>query len=197
MSHALLIRNGILERLKRQDFFKGFKRFGITSSRQVQPEDLPYMAVYFLGETLNAEGNANHGEPNFVHDCDYGVSVIMALSDEEEHEEMLDDAFDAVLGYTTGVLGLLTDPTCFKNPAFVVEGITKITRKNDFGMLGANNETPVGELKLGLTLQFRTDWPPLVVDDFTTMHVETRYPHADTDPAEVQQVVQQYDIDQG
>jgi hypothetical protein len=47
-----------------------------------------------------------------------------------------------------------------------------------------------------MVLEFSSHFPPRVEDELKTIHVETRYPDADTDPDAVQQIIRIYDLEQ-
>ena len=170
MSTARVIRDGILERLPQLPFFHKFK-FSRAQSKQPQPTDLPFAAVFLLPEIGGPDGDYNAGEPRFRKESQIGISVMLNNIEAEELEDALDAAFDVIM------IGLLTDPSFmgFKTK-YHIEGVSKYRRQNVFGVLGSSNETPTGELRLDLTFVTRTGYDPDVRDDLELIHIETVYP---------------------
>ena len=67
-------------------------------------------------------------------------------------------------------------------------------RSHQFGCVGADNSIPIAECRFTLTIDLGViDFPPIVPDVLSKVHLETRYP-AGSDPAEVQQVEADYDL---
>jgi hypothetical protein len=183
-SYALVIRDGALARCKALPYFSNFRRFGSSKLVQVQPQHLPNLSIFFLREVGTPWGDANAGEPRFVHEVVLGFSVMLAQNNPDVLENQLDAAFWAVMN------GLLGDAS-FR--LMGIEGFSRFQRSHEFGLMGSENETPFGELRLELALALRSDWPPVVVDDLLTIHLTTAYP-SPTEAATTQQVVAEYDI---
>lgn len=72
------------------------------------------------------------------------------------------------------------------------EAVTAIDRKWVFPRDG---ETYFAELQLLITFRSRSDYPPVVTDDFETMHIETVFP-VGGDAASTQQVIAEFDLPQ-
>ncbi|MCA1419488.1 hypothetical protein I6F24_12440 [Bradyrhizobium sp. BRP23] len=161
-----------------------FKSFGLEPMLIINGDDLPMIAVHILRERRNALGDADIGPPKFRTELTLGISgSIKALTDEANQPSILEEWMSQI------------DTVLLRNPQFVnmSEGVLSMDRLSQLAKVG---ETTLYEIRIEMVLQY-TDWfEPIVPDDLKTIHVETRYPSATTDPAEVQQVVTQYDFDQ-
>jgi hypothetical protein len=197
MSYAMMVRDGILDRIKVMPFFTNpaiVPPFTYTKNRamQIQPQSLPLCGVYFLQESGTPEGDANAGEVRFSTSVRLGFTVIIVNNDMEAAEYTLDLAFEAIR------TGLFTDPTFYNNDDFQIEGFTFGIRKHNFGSQ-LENETPLAELQWELVCDLGVlDYPPVVLDDFDILHIKTAFPLGGTQAEQdaVQQVVNEYDLPQ-
>lgn len=193
-SYAMIIRDGILERLKVLPYFKDFK-FARSKQMQVQPTWLPYVGAYLIDETMTPDGEYNVGDIRFRHALRLGFSVVIKNNDPDETEDKLDAGFWAIMN------GIMRDPSLVNLiesglPSNArIEGFSRGMRKHNYHP-AQGHELPIGELQLDLTCGFRVDWPPLVLDDLLKVHVTTAFPLGATeaDRAKVQQVVSEYDL---
>lgn len=188
-NYTTLIRDGMLSRLASTPFFAGFT-FSRSSALQTQPEDVPHLGCYVVDEVMTEDGEHQTGVVRLFHSLRIGFSVIMQNNDPDDMEGKLDAAFWGIMNR------LLADETLLSNDVFKIQGFTRAVRTNSYGHAGRENEIPIAEMRLELTCTYKTDWPPATPDDFLTMHLETRYPTADTDPAVIQQVIMSVDIPQ-
>ena len=156
-----------------------------TPMVQVNPEDLPALGVYILREQWSADGDANAGEPSFVHDLSLGFSGAIALTDAVTQLTVLDGLMAAICS------ALLTNP----NFIALSEGIASIDRRLVFSK---EAETSLAEIQIEMRVQYRSNWPPLTPDDFNTLHVKTGFPAGGTQAERdaVQQAEAEYDIPQ-
>ncbi|KYK45358.1 hypothetical protein A1D31_34985 [Bradyrhizobium liaoningense] len=185
-TYAIEIADKVLELLKAPTpdapvpFFKSYWR---TPMRQVSASDLPLLGVYILRETRAPDGDENAGEIRFIHRLHLGIAGAISNADPGEQLRILEERMADI------------DDRLLTNPEFVrmIEGVTAMDRRSQYAQVA---ETPVAEIQIEMVVTFRTYWEPVVPDDFKILHVETRYPSADTDPAEVQQITQEYDIPQ-
>jgi hypothetical protein len=193
-TYSMLVRDRIMEFLKLLPFFanNGF-HFHTNKSVQIQPENIPLAAVYFIEETSLPDGDANVGDIRFRTNARYGISVIIQNNDMEAAEIILDKAMNAI-------------NSLFKNPDLYnwdgtadeakIQAFLRGARSHQFGSIGADNEMPIAELRFDLTCDLGAIlFDPPVTDDFVTFHVETRYPPRVSEG--VQQIIVQYDIPQG
>jgi hypothetical protein len=161
-----------------------FTSYRKTPMLQVQPTDLPVLGIYILRERREQDGQANQGEPHFKHTLTMGFSGgVHVRTDNQNELNALEETMSALDEL------LLTDPR-FVN---LTEGITSMDRISQYAKIG---ETTLFEIRVEMTMEWSSRWEPVITDDFNTLHVESRYPSPTTDPAEVQQVVAQYDIPQ-
>lgn len=189
-SYSILIRDGMLDRVKKHPFFKNdFKRFARSKQLQVQPEQLPYVGVYIVDEQMTPDGDANAGVIKFVHALRIGFSVMVKNNDENNAENKLDEAFWSIL------TAIFTDPTLYHNDTARIEGFSRVTRRHMYGSSALNNSIPFGELQLELTVTYRTDWPPPITDDFSVYHLEVDPPKVE-DQTSIDHIIVQYDPSQ-
>lgn len=194
-TYSTLVRDRILLFLQQLPFFatKGF-HYHTSKAIQIQPENIPFAAVYFIEETSLPSGDANIGDIRFRTTARYGISVIIQNNDSQAAEIILDAAMNAIT-------------QMFKNPKLYnwngkpdeakIQAFIRGARSHQFGNIGQNNELPIAELRYDLTVDLgEILYDPPVTDDFITFHVETRYPGG-KDSTGIQQISAQYDIPQG
>jgi len=193
-TYPMLVRDRILLFIQQMPFF-ATRNFHYHTSKaiQIQPENIPFAAVYFIEETSLPDGDANIGDIRFRMTARYGISVIIQNNDSEAAELILDAAMNAI-------------NNIFKNPDLYnwdgtadeakIQAFIRGARSHQFGNIGQNNELPIAELRYDLTVDLGAIlFDPPVTDDFITFHVETRYPPRASEG--VQQIIVQYDIPQG
>lgn len=189
-SYELLIRDAMLERVKKIDWFKQFRKFSTNKSLQIQPQSIPFCGVYFIEGTGLPDGDSNVGETRFHTTARYGFSVIVQNNDPEKAEYQLD------LAYQLLTKNLFNDPTLYGNPEAMIQAFIRNSRSHMFGAIGADNELPIAELRLDLTCDLGTlMFPPIVEDRLETLHIETTFPIGTTEQDSVQQVTAQYEIE--
>src|SRR5262245_61678510 len=108
-SEAMIVRDALMQRTQAMPIFAGFK-FGTNKAEQVQPENVPYLGIYFIAEDLTPDGDINAGEPRFHSTALYGLSIIVQNNDAAAAENKLDELFSKMLS------GLLTDPSLYLRP---------------------------------------------------------------------------------
>jgi hypothetical protein len=170
-SFSYIMRDGILARLKETQIFGSVVKWSRNKMKgPIQLENIPYFGCYLIEEFLSADGDSNAGAPKFVHLLRLGFSVIIISNDNDVAEWNLDQAHWAIMNY-------LHRQDWFRFPmpvgikAVDIEGVEKGVRKHVFGNRASNNETPIAELQMDLTIKYRTYFEPYVPDDFDTMHV--------------------------
>lgn len=191
-SYAMIVRDAMLQRVRAMPFFNGFN-FGTNKAEQIQPENIPFVGVYFINEDMMPEGDINAGEPRFHLSVLYGFSIIVQNNDAAAAENKLDDAWVILTN------GLFTDPSLYLNPAAQIQGYARGNRSHQFGSAGADNSIPIAECRFTLTCDLGvTDFPPIVPDVLKTVHVTTQFPSGGT-PGEIdstQQVEAEYELEQ-
>jgi hypothetical protein len=173
-SIAMQVRDAIVDRMKVMPFFQGFT-FKRSHAVKVLPAMMPYCCVYFLGELLGADGDADIGEVRFNSVVRIGFSIMLVNNDIDAMEDRLDDAYQATFN------GLLRDPTLYNNRNFKIQSFDKGGRTHYYGSLGSqNNETPYAELRAELHCNLGAiEYEPRVEDMLETIHVETVHPPGD------------------
>ncbi|MGY3130111.1 hypothetical protein ACVWZM_000793 [Bradyrhizobium sp. USDA 4501] len=159
-----------------------FKSFGLEPMLIINGDDLPMIAVHILRERRN--GTYDAGVPFFRTELTLGISgSIKAKTDEANQPSILEDWMSQI------------DIVLLRDPQFVnlSDRIVSMDRTSQLAKVG---ETTLYEIRIEMVMQYEDWFEPIVPDDLRTIHVETRYPSPTTDPAEVQQVVTQYDLDQ-
>jgi hypothetical protein len=185
-SYSLVIRDMLLEKLKAAPFFQGFT---VRKSRQLpaQTNQLPFLGVYFVSEEMEAEGDYNAGEIDFIHLLKLGFSVAVVNNDPEACEEKLDQAFWTIMNtlwrdqYLMNLIDTRAYPGGVGNPDNTrIEGVTKGSRRHHYGTAGLNNETPIGELRYEATLRYRAEYAPIITDELLGISLRTGVKHDDT-----------------
>ena len=189
-SYPMLLLDGTMSRIQALPFFSTFN-FSSHKGLIIQPSSIPFCGVYMLQEMMLPDGEPNTGEPRFRTAVRLGVSVIVQNNDPVAAENKLDDAMQEIS------IGLFTDSTYYNNKSFQIQGFTSASRQHVFGRVGTlDNETPIAELRFELVVDLGIIYyPPNVPDTLEVIHLETRYP-AGSDPAEIQQVTSEYDLEQ-
>lgn len=189
-SYPMRLLDGTLTRLQAMPFFTTFN-FSTNKGLIIQPSSIPFCGVYLLQEMMVPDGDANAGEPRFRTSARIGISVIIQNNDTVAAEDKLDSALQAIS------IGLFSDSTFYNNSSFKIQGFTNGSRQHVFGRVGTlDNETPVAELRFELIVDLGIIfYPPLVPDMLEVIHIETVFP-ADGDASQVQQVKNEYDMEQ-
>lgn len=185
-SFSLDIRDTFFNAVTRMPFFANYTKRK-NKMLQVQPELLPFLAVYLLDETMTPDGDANAGYIRFSHSLRIGFSVMILNNDQDLAEQTIDAAFWALMN------GLWTDPS-LNNPidTFNVdtgisninnvrfESLTRGTRRHLYGNARADNETPLAELQYDVTVFYRSDFWPEITDDLLLVDIKTAMKPGDT-----------------
>jgi hypothetical protein len=169
-------------------FFNGFT-FKKSHAFKIQVAKMPYCAVYFMGENLSPDGDADIGEVRFNSIARIGFSIIMINNDEDAMEDQLDNAYQVTFN------GLLCDPTLYNNNEFKIQSYVRGARAHFYGIAGSqNNETPYAELRAELHCNLGAiEYEPLVEYMLDTIHVETAHPPG-SDGSVTQHVFSVYDV---
>lgn len=122
-----------------------------NSALPTKDSQVPCCLVYFGGDTMVAEGDANAGEPNFVHSLRLAVSGLVKADSAAFLDGALDDAMEAILSV------LLHDGEWVG----LSEAIERIDRTYEFH---ERDRLLMAEARLVFTLSYRSDWPPVVTD---------------------------------
>jgi hypothetical protein len=160
-----------------------FKTYRKTPMLQVQPGDLPVLAVHLLRERRIPDGQSNQAEPKFIHDLTLGFSgAVHVETDKQNDINDLEEWMATV------------DDILLSDPAFVnlTEGVTAMDRVGQYAKIG---ETTLYEIRIEMNVQFRSHFTPRVPDTLEKVVITTQFPdkaHAD---AGTEQLVREYDIE--
>lgn len=189
-SYSRLIQFGLLERFKLiAPFNIPGTTYRLNHGRTIQPEHLPYLAVYFIRDSFSADGDANHAEPRFDVDVTLGFSYIVVNNDTDAAENYLDAAH-------WSVMTLLHDPKWHIFPNGVrIEAVTGGSHFRQYGNLGSNtNETPIAEMRMEMVYMYRIYFEPIINDLFELMHVVAQPEPIDLNQR--QSIIAEWKIDQ-
>lgn len=171
--------------LLQADYGVKWKTYRRTPMLSVNPKDLPTLGIFILRERRTSDGQPSIGVPQFIHDLTLGFSGARAITTDNEGDLLTSMENDM----TDIDRILLRDPTFL----VLVEGVVSMDRTSQYSKVG---EISLAEIRVEMVVRFRSYLEPVVPDDLETIHVESRYPSADTDPAEVQQIIRQIDLPQ-
>jgi hypothetical protein len=176
-SHAMMIRDEMLKRIKTFPIFASVPRFGKSPMLTVQSEDIPYLGVYLVEEQLTVDGDANAGEPRFQSRAKIGFQYVIQNNDPDAAEDKLDLGYWAILTnfFEVQRWDYLANDTVW------IEGVERGSRSHHYGNAGNDNRTPYAELRADLTFMQREFFPPPVTDVLKSIHV-TVADHVPYDP---------------
>jgi hypothetical protein len=192
-SEAIVVRDRLVTKMRTMPFFSTFK-FSTDKSQSIDPVNVPFAGVYFINEDLTPEGDPNAGEVRFRSMAMYGISIIVQNNDAKSAEFKLDEAWKLL------TVAIFADPKMYnwknagKPGEVAIQAFTRGNRSHQFGNAGADNATPVAEMRFTLTCDLGTlDYEPVIEDDFEKLHIETRYP-AGSDPEEIIQTTAEWTL---
>jgi hypothetical protein len=194
-SYSFYIREGFLARLKALPMFGKVAKWARTKFFIKQHDVFPFVGVYLMGDTIAADGDPNHGAPHYLNLMRLGFSVVIADNDPDVIDQMLDQAYWAIMNLMTIECWQKFAAPTPGAPDIEIEAMTRGTRENWYGNAGLNNDSPVGELRCELTFTYRVILKPVVTDDFNLIHEEVvrSWPY---DPNERDDVIVEYDFTQ-
>jgi hypothetical protein len=193
-SYSFVIRNMLLDKLAASSFFGGFT-VRKSKALQIQPQHIPYLGAYLVGDDLQPDGDLNAGHIRFTCSVRIGFSVIVLNNDPEACEAKLDQAFWAICNtlwrdpYLMNIIDTVPYGSANGTPDNTrIEGIGRSSRKHVYGNAGLNNETPIGELQYEAAVIHRFGFEPVIPDDLLEIGVRTGVKHDDTPEAMAQRV---------
>jgi len=204
-SPSLVLRDIFFATVMRQPFFRGFTGRK-CKMLQVQPQDLPYLGAYVVGEDMVPDGDANTGTIGFIHTLKIGFSVILQNNDGEIAETKLDQAFWTIMNslWTDQYVTNLIDTMAYGHPEWQInpdnvrfEGVARGARRHLWGIPTGMNETPIIEMQYEVQVTHRSLFVPVIVDDLEHIHIETVLPEQDGSipPAEQEQrIIREIDL---
>lgn len=162
-----------------------FRTYRKTPMLQVQPSDLPALGVYIQRERREPDGQSNIAEPRFVHQLTLGFSGAVHVETDKQNE------LHALEEWMTQLDDILLSDARFVS---MTEGVTSMDRVSQYAKIG---EVTLFEIRVEMTVQFRSYWPPRVTDILEKIVITTQYPdkeHADAGTPQLTQVIV---LDQG
>lgn len=192
-SFAFLIRDTVYDLVTPS--FQGYK-FRKNKMLAVQPDQLPYLGIYLVDETMVPDGDANAGCVRFSHTARIGFSVIHANNDPVLAEQQSDQAYLALMRIMfTDLHFMQVIENLHNEEGVMIESVTRGTRRHIYGSPQNTNETPFVELQYECSFFFRTEWYPDITDTLDQIHVTTQLTSQKTsDPSGLQQVEVVYDF---
>lgn len=124
-----------------------------------QANEVPCLLVYLTGQRMTPDGDANHGEPRFVHEAVLNVSGVLRADTAADLDDKTSAASAEIL------------ETLLEAPEWLalIEGVTDVTQRirfDDQAYLAAIVET-------SFTVTYRSSWPPRVADTFGSVSLRT------------------------
>jgi hypothetical protein len=179
-SYSLVIRDIFFEAVKKMPFFANFKA-SKSKYYQVQPETIPYLGIYIIGEEMVPDGDANAGNIGFVHTLRLGFSVVIQNNNPELSEQKMDEAFWAIMNglWTDQYVCNMLDTQAYGHPEGIpnpdnvrFEGIPRASRRHLYGDNKLTNESPYCELQFDVSVLYRTDFAPVITDELRQIHID-------------------------
>jgi hypothetical protein len=185
MSHwANTIHARALELLK-IGFGSTFRTYRQTPMLQVQPGDLPVLAVHILREKRVPDGQPEQTIPKFIHDLTLGFSgAVHVETDKQDDIHALEEWMSTI------------DDILLSDPSFVglTEGVSAMDRVGQYAKVG---ETTLFEIRVEMNIGFRSYFNPRVPDDLNVIHVETQFPDKAHVDSGTPQLDREYEIQTG
>ena len=124
-----------------------------------QEDDLPCLLVYLTGQRMTADGEANAGEPAFVHEAVLNISGVLPA----DSEDGLDDITAAA---AMEILETLLEDAEWLGQFEAVTGIEQ--------RIGFDTQNYLAAIVLtSITVTYRTTWQPRVPDAFGSVSLRT------------------------
>lgn len=172
-SFALDMRDAMYNVVVADTYFNTFTKRK-TRRMPIQGLDqIPFLGVYIVDETMLPDGDANIGCIRFSHTARIGFSVIHAGNEPVALEKQIDADYLRIMRllWTDAKLMNVLHNT---NPEGVgAESIVRGTRRHIFGATGANNETPFAELQYEVNCYSRSEWYPDITDMLEEIDITT------------------------
>ncbi|SER57167.1 hypothetical protein SAMN05216548_12619 [Faunimonas pinastri] len=134
-----------------------------------QDDAFPVLGAFFIREQMNADGDLDAGEPRFVNELTLGVSSIGEAKPGALEADARTRAAD--------IMNALLKSASFNRE---IEGFSSVGSSIAFPGKG---DRLLAEARVEFTVVFRTDWPPVIPDDYLGANVTARPSDHDTSPA--------------
>jgi hypothetical protein len=157
---ATQLRDDIYQRL---ESLAGYEARRKTPVAQLQPNNLPCLSTFILGEQLQPDGDPNAGELKFVSTVTIGISVVRGFDDPATLSGDIDSDVDRIEDR------LFTDPEFISfGPNALFESISSVNRRR---LYPQNGETYFAELRLEIAFVTRVAFEPSIPDQFEDVNV--------------------------
>lgn len=175
---ATRLRDAIVARLENLSTFTAMPYVTVrkTPLPQLQPDRLPALSVFIVGEELTPDGDGNTGPLKFISAITIGISDMRGVN----HPTVLDGTMDDQIG--------LIEQTLFCDPTFArgtdtskpttdpdrypyFEAVSKIERQR---VMPQNADTYVAEVRIAMTFLKRVAFAPVLTDHLVTVDVTAR-----------------------
>jgi hypothetical protein len=133
----------------------------IVPTFQWQPEDAPACGVYLRRERMAPDGDIEVGEVRFKNTASIGVSMIAKANSQEELAVVATQYGDLIEA------AVLTSQPLF----LIVEGVEGVDRTITYY---PNASSYYAETRIEFEFQFRSEWPPTIVDDLRHVLITAR-----------------------
>lgn len=134
--------------------------------------DLPCIRCTLLGRTMSPRGDATAGEPDFISSLRIGISALINADAVDALDTSLYQATEDMLD------ALLTQPAWLT----MFEGITGIENSyHQVDQAASGAELLMAEARLIITIRQGEDFPPVIPDSFTELHMASNRPGATSD----------------
>lgn len=164
MSHyAITLQQAALTRLK-TEFGPTFKTYRQTPMLQVQPGDLPILAVHILRERRLPDGQGTQTSPRFIHDLTLGFSGAVNMESDKQ------DTIHALEEWMATIDDILLSDATFTR---LLEAVTAMDRVGQYAKVG---ETTLFEIRVEMNIQFRSYFEPRIHDVLATVDIKTKVP---------------------
>lgn len=133
-------------------------RVEIDRDRPAKVSDMPFAVVQVIEDKATADGHAETGVPDFVHETTLCVDVVRKGSSGEAIKAQLYADGENVLQ------ALLADPTWLA----LIDGVGGV---HTAYLPADESDVQAAGMRVALTVKHRSTWPPVITDDLVTVAV--------------------------
>ena len=162
---AIQIQSAIMSRI---ETLAAFVTTRLVPVPPLQPQQMPALAVYYIGDDMDPRGDPNTGTPRYATDASFGVELFLAANDPVVAQGNVAALVDLIK--TT----LLSDPSFISlrdvdNVAIVIiESIGRINTAITYPTIG---DTYYCDARVRLSIRFNEDFPPTFPNELESITV--------------------------
>jgi hypothetical protein len=181
-SYTNALRNRFLAQVISLPWFTDFMP-RTSRALPIAPQDLPIMGCYLGDEQMIPNGLGNTTNLSFTVNARLAWSVMIAESNKEAAERMLDGAYVAIL---YGIWCSQSITSFLDTTEYVTHEITEYNarfqsveqqnKRIEWGSPFLNNETPVAELQFEMRLRYGREFSPEILHQLLEAGVVTSFP---------------------